>query len=114
MGKIGAAAGIAAFVPRMVAAQAPQAPAGAPAPAPNAARGVPLSVISSPPRDFTPGAGPVSYPDPDVITIDPADSKVVYVTFGGYERDNVWKTEDDGKRWKNIGLWVWPEASHRL
>src|SRR4029079_4022783 len=29
----------------------------------------PPSVISSPPRDFT---QPVTYPDPDVITIDPA------------------------------------------
>jgi gluconolactonase len=35
-------------------------------------RGTPLSVISSPPRDFSPGAPPVTYPDPDVLTIDPA------------------------------------------
>jgi gluconolactonase len=66
VGKIGAAAGIAVFAPSLVAEQAPAAPA----PAPNAARGVPPSVISNPPRDFGPGAGPVTYPDPDVITID--------------------------------------------
>jgi gluconolactonase len=29
-------------------------------------------VISNPPRDFSPGAAPVTYPDPDLITIDPA------------------------------------------
>ena len=32
----------------------------------------PPTVVSTPPRDFTPGAPPVSYPDPDIITIDPA------------------------------------------
>ena len=68
IGKIGAAAGIVAFAPSLAAEQAPAAPA----PAPNAARGVPPSVISNPPRDFGPGAGPVTYPDPDVITIDQA------------------------------------------
>jgi gluconolactonase len=64
---IGAAAGIGVAAPRVLQAQAaPQTPA-APAPA-----RTPPSVISSPPRDFTPGAQPVTYPDPDVITIDPA------------------------------------------
>jgi gluconolactonase len=29
-------------------------------------------VISTPPRDYTPGAPPVTYPDPDIITIDPS------------------------------------------
>ncbi len=62
---IGAAAGIAAVAPRSLIAQAQQPAAPAPA-------RTPPSVISSPPRDFTPGAQPVTYPDPDVITIDPA------------------------------------------
>ena len=57
--KLGAAAGVAAFVPRTVLAQ--QAP-----------RISPPTVISNPPRDFTPGATPVTYPDPDLVTIDPA------------------------------------------
>ena len=65
--RIGAAAGLAAVAPSRLDGQAPQAPA-APAPA----RTSPPSVISSPPRDFSPGAPPVTYPDPDVITIDPA------------------------------------------
>jgi gluconolactonase len=32
----------------------------------------PPSTVSSPPRDFSPGAPPVTYPDPDLITVDPA------------------------------------------
>jgi gluconolactonase len=35
-------------------------------------RTTPPSVVSTPPRDFSPGAPPVTYPDPDLITIDPA------------------------------------------
>src|SRR2546427_9805335 len=60
---IGAAAGVALFAPRGARAQqAAQAPA----------RTAPPTVISSPPRDFTPGATPVSYPDPDILTVDAA------------------------------------------
>ena len=66
--KIGTVAGVAAFVPRIVNADAPQ-PQQAPA---QPARSSPPSVITNPPRDFTPGAQPVTYPDPDLITIDPA------------------------------------------
>jgi gluconolactonase len=58
------AAGVAVFAPRLAAAQQPtQAPP---------ARVNPPSVISSPPRDFTPGAQPVTYPDPDILSLDPA------------------------------------------
>src|SRR5215510_4197573 len=62
--RLATAVGTAAFVPRMLtaAAQTAQTPA----------RSNPPSVISNPPRDFTPGAQPVTYPDPDIITIDPA------------------------------------------
>jgi len=63
--KMGAAAGLAAVSPRFALAQAPQAPAAP-------ARSNPPSVISNPPRDFSPGAPPVTYPDPDLITVDPA------------------------------------------
>ena len=59
--KIGAAAGVAAFVPRSVLAQ------GAPAQQPT--RVGPPTVVSTPPRDFTPGAEPVTYPDPDIIVM---------------------------------------------
>jgi gluconolactonase len=63
--KMGAAAGMAAVAPRLLYAQAQTPPPAPP-------RTSPPSVISSPPRDFTPGAPPVSYPDPDIITIDPS------------------------------------------
>ena len=60
--KVGAAAGLTALSPRFLYSQ------GTPTPA----RVSPPSVISTPPRDFTPGAQPITYPDPDLITIDPA------------------------------------------
>ena len=63
--KMGVAAGLAVVSPRFALAQAPQAPT-------TPARSSPPSVISNPPRDFSPGAPPVTYPDPDLITIDPA------------------------------------------
>ena len=62
--KMGAIAGLAAVSPRAALAQVPQAVVPA--------RTSPPSVISNPPRDFSPGASPVTYPDPDLITIDPA------------------------------------------
>jgi gluconolactonase len=62
--KIGAAAGVAAFAPR-VTAQGQQKPATVPA----ASKSDPPSVISNPPRDFS---QPVTYPDPDILTYDPS------------------------------------------
>jgi photosystem II stability/assembly factor-like uncharacterized protein len=37
------------------------------------------------------------------ITIDAQDHDTVYVSFGGYTKGNVWKTEDAGATWANIG-----------
>lgn len=37
------------------------------------------------------------------ITVDPQDSTIVYVTFGGYESENIWKTTNGGKDWTSIG-----------
>src|SRR4030095_15726827 len=64
--RLGTAAGVVAFAPRFANAQQAQQTAQAPA------RVSPPTVISNPPRDFTPGAQPVTYPDPDILTIDPA------------------------------------------
>jgi gluconolactonase len=64
---IGATAAVASISSRALGAQGPSTGGTAPP-----ARVNPPSVISTPPRDFSPGAPPVSYPDPDVLTIDPA------------------------------------------
>ena len=36
------------------------------------------------------------------ITVDPWDHQVVYVTFGGFSADNVYKTIDSGTHWTDI------------
>lgn len=54
----GVAAGVAAFAPRIAFAQAQ--------------KGTPPSVISQPPRQWGPDAQPETYPDPDIIQLDPA------------------------------------------
>lgn len=101
------AAAMAAFVPRRGSADArkPQTPQTPPAPA----RTSPPSVISNPPRDFTPGAQPVTYPDPDVITIDPAfnslrlgNTPIQRLWTGGY-----WS---EGPAWCSQGRYlVWSD-----
>src|SRR6185295_7153398 len=62
---LGTAAGLAASAPGRADAQSQTPPPAAP-------RASPPTVISNPPRDFTPGAQPVTYPDPDLITIEPS------------------------------------------
>src|SRR5258706_15901002 len=100
---IGTAAGIAALAPDALAQQAP------PAPAPNAARTTAPSVISNPPRDFGPNAGPVTYPDPDIVTIDPAfnalrvNNTAIHRLFTGGQ----W---DEGPAWCAQGRYlVWSD-----
>jgi gluconolactonase len=56
----GIAAGIGVLAPRLVAAQTAQAASSAP------------PVPASTPRDYSSGAPPVNYPDPDILTLDPA------------------------------------------
>jgi gluconolactonase len=63
IGRLGGAAGAAALMPRLGRAQAQ-------APQPAGPRTAPPSVVSNPPRDFTPGAPPGIYPDPDIVTMD--------------------------------------------
>ncbi|HEV7283130.1 MAG TPA: hypothetical protein VGN57_23185 [Pirellulaceae bacterium] len=46
------------------------------------------------------------------IVIDPTDHKVVYCMFGGYVRENVWKTLNGGATWANVGAAL-PEAPVR-
>lgn len=37
------------------------------------------------------------------IAVDPGDHNIVYVTFGGYADNNIWKTVDGGTNWHGIG-----------
>jgi photosystem II stability/assembly factor-like uncharacterized protein len=46
------------------------------------------------------------------ITIDPRDSRIIYVTFGGFAGHNVWKTVDGGLNWSDISASL-PEAPIR-
>ena len=36
------------------------------------------------------------------IVLDATDQKVVYVLFGGYEKDNIWKSLDGGGKWNSV------------
>ena len=99
--KIGATVGL-AVAPRFVLAQAP------PAPAPPA-RSNPPSVISNPPRDFSPGAPPVTYPDPDLITIDPAFNSL---RLGNTPIQRLWTGGlwMEGPAWSSQGRYlVWSD-----
>lgn len=36
------------------------------------------------------------------LTIDPDDHDIIFASFGGYQTDNLWKTNDGGGSWTNI------------
>src|SRR5919197_2727276 len=98
----GAAAGLAAFAPRVANGQ-PQ-PSQPPPP-----RTGPPSVVSNPPRDFTPGAQPVTYPDPDVLTIDPSFNTL---RLGNTPIQRLWTGAfwSEGPAWSSQGRYlVWSE-----
>ncbi|HTC82807.1 MAG TPA: hypothetical protein VK683_00575, partial [Rhizomicrobium sp.] len=56
----------------VIVAAAALAPTLAHAQTPKPLLGTPRSVISDPPRDFSPGAPPAFSPDPDIIRADPS------------------------------------------
>jgi gluconolactonase len=99
---LGAAAGLAASAPGHAGAQSQTPPPAPP-------RASPPTVVSNPPRDFTPGAQPATYPDPDVITIDPAfnalrlgNTPIQRLWTGGY-----WS---EGPAWSSQGRYlVWSD-----
>jgi gluconolactonase len=97
---VGATAAIASFA-RPLGAQGPAAVAPA--------RVSPPSVISVPPRDFSPGAPPVSYPDPDVLTIDPAFNSL---RLGNTSLQRLWTGAlwMEGPAWCSQGRYlVWSD-----
>src|SRR4051794_496583 len=99
---LGSAAGLAAVAARAAAAQA-QAPQGA------QPRGGPPSVISNPPRDFTPGAPPTTYPDPDIITVDPSFNSL---RLGNTPIQRLWTGAywSEGPAWCSQGRYlVWSD-----
>lgn len=95
---MGAVAGAAALGSRLAMAQAPP-----PGPA------TPHSTVTTPPRDFGPNAPPVTYVDPDVITIDPL--------FDRYRQGNtplkrLWTGAlwSEGPAWSSQGRYlVWSD-----
>src|SRR6476659_7759915 len=102
---LGAAAVVAPFVSRSAHAQG-QTAAGTPA------RVGPPSVVSSPPRDFSPGAPPVSYPDPDVLTIDPAFNNL---RLGNTAIQRLWTGGlwMEGPAWSSQGRYlVWSDITN--
>ena len=36
------------------------------------------------------------------IAVNPSNSKIIYASFGGFEKDNLWKTENGGTTWASV------------
>jgi gluconolactonase len=96
MKSLGAAAGAAVAMPRLVAGQTAQNSPPPPSTFPTL-------------RDYSPGAPPVSYPDPDVLTIDPAfnqlrvNNTAIHRLFTGA----MWS---EGPAWCSLGRFlVWSD-----
>jgi len=90
---LSAAAGVAAVAARRGAAQT--APP----------RQSPPSVVSNPPRDFTPGAQPVTYPDPDLVTIDQSFNSL---RLGNTPIQRLWTGAywSEGPAWSSQGRYL--------
>jgi gluconolactonase len=69
----------------------------------------PPSTVSTPPRDFGPGAPPVTYPDPDLVTIDPAFNGL---RIGNTPIQRLWTGAlwSEGPAWSSQGRYlVWSD-----
>jgi gluconolactonase len=88
-------AGAAVVMPRLVSAQASS---------PAAQTGTPASVITSPPRDWSPGH-PTIYPDPDVIVVDPSFRSLVP---GNTSIHRLWTGAQwaEGPAWSSQGQYL--------
>jgi gluconolactonase len=96
------AAAVATLAPSRADAQAQAAQ-------PQQGRPGPPSVITNPPRDFTPGAQPVTYPDPDIITIDQSFNSL---RLGNTPIERLWTGAYwcEGPAWSSQGRYlVWSD-----
>jgi len=87
-------AGAAALAPRWLAAQTAVEPP---------------STVSTPPRDFGPSAPPVTYPDPDLVTVDPAFNGL---RIGNTPIQRLWTGAlwSEGPAWSSQGRYlVWSD-----
>jgi len=69
----------------------------------------PASTVSTPPRDFSPGAAPALYPDPDVLVVDPAFNglRVFNSTIQRLFTGTLWS---EGPAWSSQGRYlVWSD-----
>jgi len=69
----------------------------------------PPSTVATPPRDFGPGAPPVTYPDPDVLTVDPAFNGL---RLGNTPIQRLWTGAlwSEGPAWSSQGRYlVWSD-----
>jgi gluconolactonase len=87
------AAGAAVLAPSWLAAQTAEPP----------------STVSTPPRDFSPGAPPVTYPDPDLVTVDPGFNAL---RIGNTPIQRLWTGAlwSEGPAWSSQGRFlVWSD-----
>ena len=100
---IGAVAGAAIAVPRIVSGQAQQPPVGPP------------STITNPPRDFGPNAPPTTYfTDPDILVVDPAFGGLIQVnsSIKRLWTGSLWA---EGPAWSGVGRYlVWSDIPNNL
>jgi gluconolactonase len=101
MQAVGVVAAGATGLPRVLGAQAASAQA--------ASAASPPSVVSTPPRDFTPGAQPVTYPDPDIVSMDPSFNRL---RVGNTPIQRLWTGGlwCEGPAWSSQGRYlVWSD-----
>jgi gluconolactonase len=67
--------------------------------------GTPRSVITEPPRDFSPGAAPVFSPDPDVLRVDPSFGSLL-IGQEVIRRLHTGLHLAEGPAWSNIGMYA--------
>jgi gluconolactonase len=89
----------------MLAAAAATVPALAQAQSAKPLLGTPRSVITDPPRDFSPGAAPVFTPDPDVLRVDPSFGSLL-IGQEAIRRLYTGLHLAEGPAWSNIGMYA--------